>query len=236
MGTDVLGDAQYLMRKIVALEAAEVAAMHPWLRESDRWNELVFALLTRIADIPEPTLRGVIDAMSSVGLLDVSTLAGIRCGQRGPDIGTPHVRRILEFLEEVGMDPEEARQGLIAVCEAALGLQEHYGGKVQRYLRSYGELMLKDLGCTFQFTALSDVEVKRAFTYWLQNVLNMPVSLLDENVHKFCDEHGLTPEQWLTAADELDVSVALVDDLVQRYLTRQAASGEGAAKGAKANV
>ena len=111
MGTDVLGDAQYLMRKIVALEAAEVAAMHPWLRESDRWNELVFALLTRVADIPEPTLRGVIDAMSSVGLLDVSTLAGIRCGQRGPDIGTPHVRRILEFLEEVGMDPGRPGKG-----------------------------------------------------------------------------------------------------------------------------
>lgn len=38
MNTKALNDVQYLMRKVVALKAAEVVTIHPWLRESDRWN------------------------------------------------------------------------------------------------------------------------------------------------------------------------------------------------------
>jgi hypothetical protein len=86
--------------------------------------------------------------------------------------------------------------------------------------------MLRDLDRIFEFSALTEAEVRYAFTYWLQNVLNMPLSLIDENVRMFCAQHDLEPEQLFAAADELDVNLALVDDVVQLHLTRQALSRE----------
>ena len=226
MSTRDLTEAQYLMRKIVALEAADVAAIHPWLRESDRWNELVLALLTRISSMAEPELRALVDAMSGAGLLDIPALAAIPRGPAGPDAQDTHARRVLEFMVEAGIGAEDAQRGLAAICDAAQGMSKHYGGKVQRYLRNYGELMLRDLERVFEFTTLSDADVKQAFIYWLQNVLNMPVSLLDDDVRRFCKEHSLAPEEWVAAADELDINLALVDDLVQRYLARQSGAEE----------
>jgi len=43
--------------------------------EGDRWVELVFALLTRVAKIPETELRMLANRCRDLGLLDVEVLA-----------------------------------------------------------------------------------------------------------------------------------------------------------------
>jgi hypothetical protein len=100
-------------------------------------------------------------------------------------------------------------------------LEEHYSGKVQYYLRYYGELMLRELEQEFRFSMLNEAEVKRAFTYWLQSVLNMPLLVADEHIDACCKENYLTPEKLFAAADKLNMNVALVGDLVQRHIQIQ---------------
>jgi hypothetical protein len=57
----------------------------------------------------------------------------------------------------------------------------------------------QDLGGIFHFTTLSPEEVTYAFTYWFQNVLNMPISLLDANIKAICHQYNFSPEELITA-------------------------------------
>ncbi len=218
-------ETQYLLRKLLALETADLASGNHWLWEGDRWKELVFALLAHITGLAEDQVRELTDHMENLGLLDVGTLASIGKGS-SPDLNSPNARHILELLQENGFSPEESQSGLTTICEAAVGLQKHFGGKVQRYLRSYGESMLREINQFFRFSKMEDPEVKLAFTYWLQNVLTMPLSLFDSNVVMFCERHHLTPEELIAAADDLDLNVALLDDLIQLETLRYASGGD----------
>ena len=67
----------------------------------------------------------------------------------------------------------------------------------------------------FNFSGLNKKQANYAFTYWMQNVLNMPVSLSDEAVQNFSKTTGIEPAQLFAAADALDVNVAVIDDLVE---------------------
>jgi hypothetical protein len=226
--TSNASEARYLLLRELKSHGGELAVSHPWVWEGERWKELVFALLTQVSDVSEDVVRELTNHLEDLDLLGISALADLVRNRKSPNLDDPLARHIVEVAQEMGFEVEEAQRGVRAICEAALGLEEQFGGKVQNYLRSYGEKMLADAGRIFHFSALSASESRMAFTYWLQNVLNMPVSLLDKNVHLFCEQHGLTPSQLLAAADELDLNLALLDDLVQYAIAAQKAPSEEA--------
>lgn len=219
-------EATYLLRKALSLYGAELAISHPWVWEGERWKELVFALLAQVSDLSEDKVRELTDQLDYLDLLDIPALAELCRNRQAPDPNDLLARRILELLQEKGLSLAQAKRGLGAICEAALGLAEHFNGKVQNYLRSYGELMSKEFSRFFLFSTLNASEVQAAFVYWLQNVLNVPMSLLDQNIQLFCQQHGLKPAQLIAAADELDLNLALLDDLVQQLLAEQAKADE----------
>ena len=219
-------DAEFLLRKALGSYGAALAINHPWVWEGERWQELVFALLAQVSDLPEDEVRVLAEQMQDLDLLDVLALAALRRGRPSADRKALLARRVVEILEEGGFSSEQAIRGLEAICEAALGFEEHFGGKVQDYLRRYGDLMLQELGRFFEFSALNDSETQTAFSYWLQNVLNMPISLLDADMRAFCEQHGLQPEELIAAADELDLNLALLDDLVQHVMSERALAEE----------
>jgi len=212
-------DAEQLLVEVLSVLEDDLAIKHPWMWEGNRWKELVFALLTRVAPLPEQDTRATVEQMNRSGLLDISLLASI-AGASGshPEQSSPQARQIRESLRATGFSMAEAERALTAMCEAAHGLQEHFGGKVQRYLRDYGELMLLDLGRVFQFSTLSEADAADAFTYWFQNVLSLPLSLIDTDLKAFADQRGLDPHLMIQAADNMDLNLALLDDLVQRYM------------------
>jgi hypothetical protein len=208
-------EAAYLLRKVAIERGAELLGSHQWAWESARWKELAFALLARIAKVPEKTLRRLTNEMGTLGLLSIQPLANLAKASKGPDMWLqPHARHMVELLQENGFSEEQARQGITTIYEAALVLQQRYDGKVQKYLRSYGELMLKDLEGIFTFSALSKTEAADAFTYWLQNVLSMPLSLIDSHVQSFCRQHNIQAEELIGAADDVGLNLGFVDDLV----------------------
>jgi len=214
-------EAHYLLRKLLSLEAADLSLNHAWVWETDRWKELVFALLTRVTDMDEAHLRDITERMNDIGLLDIDSLAASPAIDQASGQIDPHSRHIIEYFLECGFQPEEAQNGLQTVREAAIGLQKHFKGKIQLYLRKYGLLMLQEINQTFEFSKLDMADVTLAFTYWLQNVLEMPVSLLDAHMEAFCKQHDLKPAQVVSAADDLDLNLALLDDLVLSYLPNQ---------------
>jgi len=205
--------ARFLLQKTLVLAPAQLMQGHRWVWEGARWNELVFALLAQVSTIAGHELRELVDHMSALDLLNVDVLARIHRGRKEPDYDDVHSRQVQELLTSRGFTPPEAKTGLSVMCEAALGLQDHYGGKIQLYLRHYGEQMLRELSQTFPLSALDNDKVSHAFTYWLQNVSDMPLSIADEHLSVFARNNGLEPKDLVAAADYLDLNVALLDDL-----------------------
>jgi hypothetical protein len=211
-------DAQHLLRKMLLLGGAEVAASHRWFSEVDRWKELVFALLTRTTNLPQTTVRLLADQMVNLDLLHIPALPTLLKGKPlAPDLHHPHSRRILQTLHEGGFSHAEAVKGLTVICEAATTFSTQFSGRIQFYLRTYGDRMVKEAQTLFRFSQIDHDAVRYAFTYWLQNVLNMPLSLQDKTVKSFSEAHGLTGDQLFDAADEMNVNVALVDDLLHYF-------------------
>ena len=218
MNTSKYSEAEYVLRRALALADDELTAQHRWLWETERWHELVVALLTRVTARPEINVRVATDNLGDLGLLNVETLSELSQNGHAPDPNSPHARRIREVLIDSGLEPEEAQKGVATLCELAHGLNVHFQGKAQRYLRHYGELMLGELSRFFQFSALDQASVEYAFTFWLQNVLSMPLSLVDEDMRDLCEKHAIQPSDLMATADALDVNLALVDDVISRYV------------------
>jgi hypothetical protein len=215
-------EADYRLRKAFALHGDSLEINHRWVTEIERWKELVLALLRYSTAQPDELLREMVDLLDDLDLIDVETLAGSDEDQQ----------RIVALLEEYGVGDPEARAALVAITEAAAGLTANHRAKVQRYLRSYGEMMLAEIPKHFTFTSMADSEIESAFTFWLQNVLDMPLSLFDDAFMHFCETSGIAAQEYREAADRLDVNLAAVDDLLLRVDALAEAEPEAGASSA----
>jgi hypothetical protein len=220
MENSARSDAEYQIRKLFTLEASQRDVEFAWMWESSRWRELLITLISRLPAVSHLEVRDLVNHLDNLGLLNISDVARMSEDRR-KRTSDKHGKQVLDFLEEFGVVGDEAERALDIVFEAATALQTNWGGKIQLYLRHYGELMLNETREHFHFTSLQESEVQEAFTYWLQNVLNMPLSMLNADVRLFCDEAGLTPTQLFEAADRLDLNLAILDDLVEKYLARR---------------
>lgn len=218
MNTISKNDVEFFLQRALVNVPAEIVVKHRWLFETDRWNELVVSLLKQVISMDENRIRTIVGYLSNLDLIDIELLASLYNQNQGPDFSNPTVTRIKEFLEENNVVQAEINQSVIVLCELSYGFQTFFDSKVQLYLRHYGELILKELGSFFHFSNLSESEVVYAFTYWLQNVLNMPVSLVDAHMKVFCKDIGTEPDVLISAADDLDLNMALLDDVIQHYI------------------
>lgn len=217
-------EARFALRRAMQRHGLELAALHRWLYEGDRWKELAFALLTRTTSLPERCVRDIVDDLEELGMLDVKMLADMPVAGAELDLHEFDALHIRELLIQGGFREDEALKGLKTLWQTARGLSARFGGKLQRYLRHYGELMLAEIPELFDLTELDQAAARGAFTYWLQNVLDMPLSLVDENVQRFCAQHDITPAELFATADELNIDLAFVDDLAACEVAQLAGS------------
>lgn len=206
----------FALRQAVWKYAGQVRPASPWSSELDRFDELVFALFTRISDRPELEVRQLVEELRALGLLDVPRLAAVtvEAGQLA-SADDPAVHQLFRTIGDSGLTDEMSWQMTVTLVELAHDLERGYDGKLQRYLRRYGERMLAELGDSFSFSQLSQEQVLDAFTYWLQNALLMPLSLVDDNVRAFGVRHGLTESDLIASADELGLNLAWMDDVLE---------------------
>lgn len=200
-----------LQRLMLANE--DFFSQHQWASEHDRWTELIFSLLTRISPHDQHELRRIVMELKSLGLLNVEILAD--SSQQKDEMNKVC---ITDVLIENGFTKKEIEAFLITISEAAAVIQMKYAGKIQQYLRSYGELILSEVKENFKFSKLSQDDAKYAFTLWLQNTMNMPLSLLSNDVKSFCKSQNIDTTSLVEAADKMDLNLALMDDLITEYI------------------
>lgn len=194
---------------------AKTADDHQWPWEIRRWHELAFCLATVIACPPlsASRIRVLIFLFADLGLLDITPLAAYASGKKDEKTGQL-VQTAVFLLEREGLPTKEAQRVMTTIAEAAAVLNDRFGGKVQRYLRLHGELLLKDLDQKFSFSELEGDQRRLAFTIWIQNVLNMPVGASLPAVRTLCKEFNVTEGELHEAVDELGINLALLDDVV----------------------
>jgi hypothetical protein len=204
MTTD-LGDE---LREIASRYLEDLAPV-PWASETDRWAELVFCVLNAfVADDPA-RCRRLVDTLGELGLTEPATLA-----EAGNPSGTHHV--VVSYaLARYGFTESDAQRAIRLLAQLAGVVGERYGGKIQRYLRQQAERIRDDLVASLAVGSDSETELHVGITLWLQNAVNMPLSVADKNVDEFCDRHGVGLEELEKVADEIDFNVALVDDIIR---------------------
>ena len=189
-----------------------------WAAEEARWGELVYAILARIGAPGVPSERAATarDLLFEMNKLAVRDLAAME--PSGTTSATSHANAVATVLLGVGFSESEARRAVAALAETAENVERHYDGKPQRYLREYGQRMLEELPERFTFDEFAADDVRYAFTLWLQNVLNMPVTLRSPEMSVFCERYDVTVEELVAAADVQDINLALLDDLVAEHV------------------
>jgi hypothetical protein len=86
--------------------------------------------------------------------------------------------------------------------------------------------MIQNVVKSFGFTTLDEEKARETVTRWLQNVLNLPVYLETESARAFCSQANVTTSDLIRTADDLDINIAIVDELLQRWYDAKTMSGE----------
>jgi len=144
---------------------------------------------------------------------------------------TTHENRVMfaYVLRQHGFSNNDVERACRLLAHVAEVVQHNYGGKIQRYLRRHGEVMRDELLSAFNGTSLDKSQMAYAISHWLQNVLSLPISLQSDAVLEFCHNNNVNPQDLWKAADELNLNIALVDDLLEiDQRTKEAASGSQA--------
>ncbi len=203
-----------------AFQDSEAPDVYPWSFEEDRWEELVFCLLTRIGqpELSAETARRASMTLRTLGLLDVALLANAASTNGEPDYEGQHLSKVMGVLQQLGFDIDASKTACASITDVARSLVENRDGKVQGYLRHYGQLMIDELLENFSFSRLGEQDARYAFTHWLQNVLNMPLATSDPSVEMLCRRFDVEVEDLLAAIEDRDLNLALVDEIAVELL------------------
>lgn len=222
-----INEIEFQLRKLIT-RYSDFFAYHQWPSEHERWVELIFALVTRISKKPESEIRYIVEELDDIGLLDIEELSNVQKAGNDIDFNSPFAKRVFESLLESrligdgstmsGFTREESKSSLLVISEAAKSLTENSDGKIQKYLRKYGQQMVDEFSDSFSFSGIDKKDLENAITYWLQNVLNMPIHLKTESIDTFCKDHQISNEELVNVADSLDINIALLDDMIDQYI------------------
>ncbi len=209
-----------LLRQVIEHHADELP-FHPWFDEAKRWQELVICLFFAYAGQIGLDVRGAVQTLDELGLLNVAELAALPWAEGAPDWADPQLVLMVSVLERLGFAVEDSRAALVRILRGAQDLQAHFAGRVQLYLRQQGQRMVAALGSDFPTLAADEERTRHAFTMWLQNALTMPLFLDTPSSRRFCEAAGCTLEQLYQAADNLDVSASLLDDVLDLWAAEE---------------
>lgn len=195
------------LRTLATRHSDELGGL-PWASERERWDELVFCLVTAVGK-DASAARSTVATLSGLGLLDPASLA------RASDPESDAAIVLRHALAGNGLPQDDARRTAALLAQVASALVARYEGKIQRYLRAQGTAMIEDFLRLVDDHGAREPELRLGVTHWLQNALDLPLSAPDESVRRFLDEHEATMEDLEAAADQIDLNLALVDDVIR---------------------
>src|ERR1051326_2698166 len=188
-------EAHYLVRKLLILPTAgDVLRRHRWGNEAGRWQELVAALLSQALKLPNTETHGLCHRLRVLKLLDIDEwqdASSDASEAKKSDV----VHRTLQLFEDHGFGQDQAELGVRVIQEAAIVVSRKFKGKAQVALRAVGNGILDDLHKAMNLESLPQAASRRALGVWLQNVLNLPISLNADRVDLFCRFYNITQAQ-----------------------------------------
>lgn len=183
----------------------------PW--EKTRWYELIFCILFSIGepDVPAAAIRELTKILVDFGLLEVGSIAA----WKGDEKAREEKLTVKTLLEKAGFTSENATKSLKFMEEVAVQLHKDHNGKIQNYLRQYGEAMLLEMKQDLRLE--KHPSSHQALSLWLQNILNMPIPATDPIAEKACRNLGVEYKDLVEAATVQDINIALLDDALRSY-------------------
>jgi hypothetical protein len=179
-----------------------------WPSEAQRWKELLVCLIHQTRQVGAISeVRNVLAIWEALDLIAPDKLLGV--GER-----TNEEAFLLFTLKRHSFSDLEARSALDLARRAAEAISKNYEGKVQLLLRKHATNLRDEAVNILSNAGLSEDKTRFAITHWLQNTTNAPLSLENASVRAFCQENEIENSALVRAADELDINLALVDDLL----------------------
>ncbi|MCX6564915.1 MAG: hypothetical protein NTW38_00575 [Candidatus Aminicenantes bacterium] len=212
---------------------------NPWADERERWLELVVCTLFTHGGSSRGKSRQAAHIFKELGLLEIENLAAIPIRQGVMVSDHSSVMTMTQILRQMGFASKDISPALTKTVMLAKAVCIRFGGKIQRYLRSYGEAMLAHLEKDFpeifvskkKRAAHEDTSWRFAFALWLQNSLTLPVFLDTANTRRFCRHAVCRMTDLQEAADRLDINASLLDDLLDLWATEEDQKKNPAGKG-----
>jgi hypothetical protein len=197
-------------------EFSDSLDQYQWPYERSRWKELVFCILYHLGQdaLEAAEARQLVEVLDGLDLLDVERLAAQVGPDCEPDATDPDFLLTLRLLDKKGLSKGQAARAATTISQVAHSLHHRYKGKVQRYLRAYGQRMLDELQAEFPTPGLKEGDKRHIFAHWLQNTANLPVELMEPAVTRLCKENKLSAAEWIELVDDLDFNLAVMDDIV----------------------
>jgi tetratricopeptide (TPR) repeat protein len=219
---EIMSELEFQLNNLLSTYG-DIIDSHQWPSERLRFIELIYSLAWRIIGRHSPALRSALVKADMLGLLKPQTLTSSESQTQS---------RLSQVLREVGTANEEedvigektekplSNDEIVAIVQAirdvSNALVRNYKGKIQIYLRTQGEQLLKQALTDFKISNMDEENTRIAFTFWYQNVLDLPLTLNDETISQFIAKYSTDIEHLKEAADKLDLNLALVDDLVRK--------------------
>lgn len=189
----------------------------PWLNEKRRWQELIVCVLSTSGEEGSQQSRRAVEILAELNLLHIPDLAALPWVEGALELEHPHTALMSRVMGRLGFSTSMISTALERIAKLAQDVHSQHQDHIQVYLRQQGRRMLAELPRDFPSLFADDVPLQNAFALWLQNVLTMPIFLDTPNSVRFCEATGYTLQQLHEAADKLDISASLLDDLIDLW-------------------
>lgn len=194
-------------------------ADYRWEDEHSRWNELVYCIFAELTDHSYRDARSLSDKIFGLNLLELDDLADVQIMEDGKvDPNNPRIRTVSEILSINGIEQSDIDKSLSAICKVAQSIQENYDGKIQKFLRKYGEEIVNEFDSHVSFSEVDRGTQSRILVKWIQNTLAMPLAFSNIYTVKFCQKQGVTYVELAEAADNIGLNGSVLDDLLELYM------------------
>ncbi|NOR16797.1 hypothetical protein GQ543_03685 [candidate division WOR-3 bacterium] len=192
---------------------------YKWEDEHSRWNELVYCIFTELTQHSYKDARSLSDSLSELNLLDVEDLANVKIMDNGmADPDNKRIMTITDILISNDISESDVKKTLSAICKVAQAIMENYDGKIQKFLRKYGQDIVDEFDSHVSFSEVDKGTQSRILVKWIQNTLSMPLAFSNVNTAKFCEIEGVTYLELAEAADNIGLNGAVLDDLIELFV------------------
>jgi hypothetical protein len=192
---------------------------YKWEDEHSRWNELVYCIFAELTQHSYLDARSLSDNISELNLLDIEDLANVKIMDNGmADPDNKRIMTITDILHSNDVTEADINKTLSAICKVAQAIMDNYDGKIQKFLRKYGQEIVDEFDSNVSFSEVDKGTQSRILVKWIQNTLAMPLAFSNIYTAKFCEIEGVTYHELAEAADNLGLNGAVLDDLLEVFV------------------